>query len=337
MAQISPSNSPLVVAGVTLPHAAILAPMSGVTDLPFRRVVRRCGGGLVVTEMVASAAALQQVRNEMRKLKIAALEEAPLSIQLAGWDPQIMAEAAKLCEGLGASFIDINMGCPAKKVIGKLSGSALMRDPKLAAAIMKAVKLAVSIPVTLKMRLGWDGGTLNAAEFGRIAEDLGLSMLAVHGRTRCQMYAGKADWHKIAAVVDAVSIPVIANGDIRCADTATQAMAASGSAGVMVGRGAQGRPWLVAQIGDVLAGRKMRAAPSIRARHDIMRSHLDDMITHYGPAAMRLARKHIVWYAHGLPGASELRDIANNTTDAKTVFTAVDQFFQKLYAEAQAA
>ena len=156
MAQHSPINPTLVVGGITLPHAAILAPMSGVTDLPFRRAVRRCGGGLVVTEMVASAAVLQQVRGEMRKLKTAAVEEAPLSIQLAGWDPKIMAEAAKLCEGLGAGFIDINMGCPAKKVTGKLSGSALMRDPQLAAAIMHAVKSAVRVPVTLKMRLGWD-------------------------------------------------------------------------------------------------------------------------------------------------------------------------------------
>ena len=337
MAQYSSINPPLIVAGIILPHAAILAPISGVTDLPFRRAVRRCGGGLVVTEMVASAAVLQHARVEMRKLKTAALEEAPLSIQLAGWDPQVMAEAAKLCERLGASFIDINMGCPAKKVTGKLSGSALMRDSKLAAAIMQAVKSAVCVPVTLKMRLGWDDASLNAAEFGRIAEDAGLSMLAVHGRTRCQMYTGEADWHKVAAVVDAVSIPVIVNGDIRCADTAMQAIAASGAAGVMVGRGAQGRLWLLAQIGDVLAGRKMRAAPSILARHKLMRVHLDDMITHYGPAVMRLARKHIAWYAHSLPGAAELRGIANNTTDTKTVFAAVDQFFHRLYVEAQAA
>ena len=337
MARHSPINPPLVVAGIKLPHAAILAPMSGVTDLPFRRAVRRCGGGLVVTEMVASAAVLQQVRGEMRKLKTAALEETPLSIQLAGWDPQVMAEAAKLCEGLGASFIDINMGCPAKKVTGKLSGSALMRDPKLAAALMEAVKSAVHIPVTLKMRLGWDDASLNAPEIGRIAEDAGLSMLAVHGRTRCQMYTGAADWHKIAAVVDAVSIPVIANGDIRCADTAVQAMAASSAAGVMVGRGVQGRPWLLAQIGDVLAGRELRAAPSIKARHKLIRAHLEDMITYYGSAAMRLARKHIAWYAHDLPGAAELCDISNNTTDVERVFAAVDHFFDKLYAEARAA
>jgi len=337
MSKQSVKDSPFVVAGIALPHAAILAPMSGVTDLPFRRAVRRCGGGLVVTEMVASAAVLQQVRSEMRKLKTEAIEEAPLSIQLAGWDPMVMAEAATLCEGMGASFIDINMGCPAKKVTGKLSGSALMRDAPLAAAIMQAVKAAVTIPVTLKMRLGWDDGHLNAAEFGRIAEDSGLAMLAVHGRTRCQMYTGAADWEKIGAVVDAVSIPVIANGDIRCTDSAVKAMRQSGAAGVMVGRGAQGRPWILAQIGDVLAGRKMRPTPAVQDRHALMRAHLDDMMSHYGPMAMRLARKHIAWYAHGLPGAAELRAIANNTTDANTVFAAVDEFFDNLYQNAEAA
>jgi len=333
----SATRPPLFVAGTRLPHAAILAPMSGVTDLPFRRAVRRCGGGLVVTEMVASAAVLRDVRSEMRKLKTAALEEAPLSVQLAGWDPLVMAEAAKLCEALGATFIDINMGCPAKKVTGKLSGSALMRDPHLATAIMQAVKSAVSVPVTLKMRLGWDDDTLNAAELGHIAEDSGLAMLAVHGRTRCQMYNGAADWEKIAAVVDAVSIPVIANGDIRCLDSAARAIAASGAAGVMVGRGAQGRPWVLAQIGDLLAGRQVRATPSLQDRHYLMRAHLDDMIAHYGNAATRLARKHIAWYAHGLPGAAELRDIANNTTNANEVFAAVDQFFATIDTKYEAA
>lgn len=313
-----------------MPHAAILAPMSGVTDWPFRRAVRRCGGGLVVTEMIASAAVLRDVRSEMRKLKTEAKSEAPLSIQLAGWEPLVMAEAAKICADLGATFIDINMGCPAKKVTGKLSGSALMRDPHLAGAIMAAVVNAVDVPVTLKMRLGWDDDSLNAPILAKMAEDTGIKMLAIHGRTRCQMYNGAADWGKIADVVNRVDIPVVANGDITCLDTVRRAVAESGAAGVMIGRGAQGRPWLLAQAGDLLAGKAVRATPSIAMRHQLMRAHLDDMLSHYGTAAMRLARKHIAWYAHGLPGAAELRDIANNSTDAAQVFAAVDQFFATL-------
>jgi tRNA-dihydrouridine synthase B len=320
----------LVIAGYAVPHAAILAPMSGVTDWPFRRAVRRCGGGLVVTEMIASAAVLRDVRSEMRKLKTEAKSEAPLSIQLAGWEPLVMAEAAKICADLGATFIDINMGCPAKKVTGKLSGSALMRDPHLAGAIMAAVVNAVDVPVTLKMRLGWDDDSLNAPILAKMAEDTGIKMLAIHGRTRCQMYNGVADWGKIADVVNRVDIPVVANGDITCLDTVRRAVAESGAAGVMIGRGAQGRPWLLAQAGDLLAGKAVRATPSIAMRHQLMRAHLDDMLSHYGTAAMRLARKHIAWYAHGLPGAAELRDIANNSTDAAQVFAAVDQFFATL-------
>jgi len=320
----------LVIAGYAVPHAAILAPMSGVTDWPFRRAVRRCGGGLVVTEMIASAAVLRDVRSEMRKLKTEAKSEAPLSIQLAGWEPLVMAEAAKICADLGATFIDINMGCPAKKVTGKLSGSALMRDPHLAGAIMAAVVNAVDVPVTLKTRLGWDDDSLNAPILAKMAEDTGIKMLAIHGRTRCQMYNGAADWGKIADVVNRVDIPVVANGDITCLDTVRRAVAESGAAGVMIGRGAQGRPWLLAQAGDLLAGKAVRATPSIAMRHQLMRAHLDDMLSHYGTAAMRLARKHIAWYAHGLPGAAELRDIANNSTDAAQVFAAVDQFFATL-------
>ena len=317
----------VVVGGITLPHAAILAPMSGVTDLPFRRAVRRAGGGLVVTEMIASAAILREVKSEMRKLRTEAVSEAPLSVQLAGWEPPVMAEAARIAADLGATFIDINMGCPAKKVTGKLSGSALMRDEALAGAIMTAVVAAVDIPVTLKMRLGWDDDCLNVDRFARIAEDEGIQMLAVHGRTRCQMYNGEADWHKIAMAVDEVSIPVIANGDIRSLADVSAAMQASGANGVMIGRGAQGRPWLLAQAGDLLAGRSVRPDPDIGERHAMMRAHLDDMLTHYGEHGMRLARKHIAWYAHGLPGSAELRDIANNSTDSAAVFAAVDAFF----------
>ncbi|MGB2322053.1 MAG: tRNA dihydrouridine synthase, partial [Candidatus Puniceispirillaceae bacterium] len=207
--------------------------------MPFRRAVRRAGGGLVVTEMIASAAILREVRSEMRKLRTDTVSEAPLSVQLAGWDPQVMAEAARIAADLGATFIDINMGCPAKKVTGRLSGSALMRDEPLAGAILEAVAAAVDVPVTLKMRLGWDDDSHNAAAIARLAENAGIRMIAVHGRTRCQMYNGAADWAAVRGVVDSVALPVIVNGDIRGLDDVKSAMRQSGATGVMIGRGAQ--------------------------------------------------------------------------------------------------
>lgn len=317
----------LQIGAVKLPHNAVLAPMSGVTDKPFRQIVRACGGGLVVSEMVASHAVLSAVKDEMRKLQFSAEEESPLSIQLAGWDPDIMAEAARIAEQLGAGLIDINMGCPAKKVTGRLSGSALMRDLPLAADICSAVKSAVSVPVTLKMRLGWDPTSRNAPELARIAEAEGIEMLAVHGRTRCQMYKGEADWSAVHEVKDVVGLPLLVNGDIKTLDDVADAKQKSGADGVMIGRGAQGRPWFVAQAGAALNGNIVPRTPTIAERHEILRNHLDGMLSFYGTHALRLARKHMAWYAAGLPGSAALRQVANNATDAASVFAAIESYF----------
>lgn len=319
----------LQIGGLSLPHNAVLAPMSGVTDKPFRQIVRACGGGLVVSEMIASHAVLSAVKDEMRKLQFSADEETMLSIQLAGWDPQIMAEAARIAEQLGACFIDINMGCPAKKVTGRLSGSALMRDLPLAADICKSVKSAVSVPVTLKMRLGWDPDTKNAPELARIAESEGIEMLAVHGRTRCQMYKGEADWQAVHEVKAVSNLPLLVNGDITSLEDVSDAKEKSGADGVMIGRGAQGRPWFIAQAGAKLNGDDIPAEPTISARHEILSQHLEGMLRFYGSNALRLARKHMAWYAAGLPGSAELRQVANNASDAKTVFTAIDTYFRE--------
>ncbi len=310
---------PLEVGPVTIPNRVVLAPMSGVSDLPFRKLAARYGVGLVVSEMVASTEMLRESRQSARRMLFDAGSR-PVSIQLAGTEPDIMGEAAKLAVDRGAELIDINFGCPAKKVVRKATGSALMRDVPLAKAIMQAVVGAVEVPVTVKMRTGWDEHSRNAVELARIAEDVGVRMLTVHGRTRCDFYTGTADWNFIAGVKDAVSVPLIANGDIRSPEDAVSCLRTTGADAIMIGRAAQGRPWLPGDVAHYFATGEKREEPDLLQRWSIMREHLEDMMTLYGAnVGIRNARKHIGWYLTGVPGAAEFRDVVNNTLDPAVI------------------
>jgi nifR3 family TIM-barrel protein len=320
--------------GVRIETPVILAPMSGVTDLPFRRLARRLGAGMVVSEMIASWAMVRENRNTLRMAEVDRAPGVPSAVQLAGCDPAAMAEAARIAVDRGADLIDINFGCPVKKVaVGQMAGSALMRDETAAAAILQATVRAVPVPVTLKMRMGWDHASLNAPALARIAEQSGIRMVTVHGRTRQQFYTGRADWDFIARVKQAVRIPVIANGDILTEDDAAAALRQSGADGVMIGRGCYGRPWFAAKAAAFLRTGQRPADPSLAEQKAILLEHYEAMLEHFGTdAGLRLARKHVSWYSRGLPGSAEFRAVVTRLTEPDAVRALIDGFYDPLIA-----
>lgn len=307
----TPPSITLGSAHLTPPVA--LAPLAGITDLPFRQLVASFGAGWVVSEMVASQE-MVQAKPGVRERAELGFDQSGTAVQLAGREATWMAEAARMVEANGAAIIDINMGCPAKKVTNGYSGSALLRTPDHALSLIAAVVNAVKIPVTLKTRLGWDHDSLNAADVAKRAQDAGIQLVTIHGRTRCQFYKGTADWDAIKAIKDAVSIPVIANGDIIDSTTARKALTASTADGVMIGRGAQGRPWILAQVAADLHGTAQPNIPTGTALIDMVSQHYEAMLSFYGDIlGSKVARKHLGWY---------MDDVQTDVSLRKEVLTA---------------
>tara|TARA_X000000950_G_C13844976_1_gene631903 strand:+ start:586 stop:1548 length:963 start_codon:yes stop_codon:yes gene_type:complete len=313
------------IENIKLPNNILLAPMSGVSDLPFRKIVKKFNPGLVFSEMIASRALISKNKKTLSMVKKNHNEI--LAIQIAGCDPKIMAEAAALGEEVGADIIDINMGCPVKKVVNGWAGSALMRDEKLALNIISSVKQAVSIPVTLKMRTGWDENSRNAPFLANEAEKAGISMITVHGRTRCQMFRGKSDWKFIKKVKDSVKIPVVANGDILNISDVRNVLNITGVDGLMIGRGCYGKPWIFQEISCNLKNEKFEPI-SIFEKKKIILEHLDLSIDHYGDkVGIRNFRKHLGWYSKSLKNSNNFREKINSSVNFKEIEKLISNFF----------
>ncbi len=320
-----------------LQNNLVVAPMAGVTDRPFRQLCRRHGAGLAVSEMISSNSALQATRKTRRRLDFSG-EPAPISVQILGSDPATMAEAARINVERGAHIIDINMGCPAKKVCKVNAGSALLQDEALVTRILEAVVNAVEVPVTLKIRTGWDAQNRNALSIARIAEASGIQALAIHGRTRACGFSGEAEYETIQRVVETVSIPVIANGDIDSPEKAKKVLASTGAQGIMIGRAAQGRPWIFQEIAHYLATGERLPPPSLEWVRSLLLEHLNSLLELYGePHGTRIARKHIAWYSRGRPGGALFRRQINQSETAEEQIKMIEAFFNPEHAQELAA